>query len=291
MIEVQGLSHYYRPASGREREFLHRRQRGHRLPGLNGAGKSTTLKVLADPESDQGRRSDRWRRRPAPMSFRAQIGYLPDSTAMAVEFCARRRHQRHVEGRSRRPPIVLRRANLRHGAAGDRRASHGFKKRVAQAIIHKPKLVILDEPISGLDPMQIIEMRQVVRDLRLESTVLVSSHILSEISQTCDRILVLLQGRLVARGTEAELRQKTGTGTNIVAELRPLEKVKAAPRRDPTVVSHQIAAAHTVRRTKEDRREDLRRPVQADIMRASVRGRARRARGDLPVSRRERGSA
>ena len=85
--------------------------------------------------------------------------------------------------------------------------SHGYRKRVgiAQAIIHDPKLVILDEPISGLDPVQIVEMRSLIRGLKDKHTVLVSSHILSEISETCDRLLVLREGRIVARGTEAEL--------------------------------------------------------------------------------------
>jgi ABC-2 type transport system ATP-binding protein len=100
--------------------------------------------------------------------------------------------------------------------------SHGYRKRVgiAQAIIHGPKLVILDEPISGLDPVQIVEMRSVIRSLRSDSTVLVSSHILSEISQTCDRILVLNQGRLVAQGTEAELAGRFHIGGSVDLRLR-----------------------------------------------------------------------
>ncbi|RME26568.1 MAG: ABC transporter ATP-binding protein, partial [Deltaproteobacteria bacterium] len=82
--------------------------------------------------------------------------------------------------------------------------SHGYRKRVgiAQAIIHRPRLVILDEPISGLDPAQIREMRSVIRNLAADSTVLLSSHNLPEISQTCDRILVLRRGRLVTEPTD-----------------------------------------------------------------------------------------
>src|SRR5690606_5040311 len=76
---------------------------------------------------------------------------------------------------------------------------------IAQAIIHRPEVVILDEPISGLDPQQIVEMRKVVRSLKEFATVLISSHILSEIEQTCDRILVIHRGRLVAEGSEEEL--------------------------------------------------------------------------------------
>jgi ABC-2 type transport system ATP-binding protein len=100
--------------------------------------------------------------------------------------------------------------------------SHGYRKRVgiAQAIIHKPRLVILDEPISGLDPVQIIQMRKVIRGLRAECTVLISSHILSEISQTCDRILVLNQGRVVAQGTEVELAGRFHIGGSVDLSLR-----------------------------------------------------------------------
>ena len=85
--------------------------------------------------------------------------------------------------------------------------SHGFRQRVgiAQAIVHQPKLLLLDEPISGLDPVQIVEMRELVRSLRGEHTTVLSSHILSEISETCDRLLVIRGGEIVASGSENEL--------------------------------------------------------------------------------------
>jgi ABC-2 type transport system ATP-binding protein len=85
--------------------------------------------------------------------------------------------------------------------------SHGYRQRVgiAQAIVHEPKLVVLDEPISGLDPAQIVAMRGLIRGLKEKHTVLLSSHILGEITHTADRILVLHGGRIVAQGTEAEL--------------------------------------------------------------------------------------
>jgi ABC-2 type transport system ATP-binding protein len=285
MIEVQGLSHYYgdrRAVDDVSFSIADNEVIG--FLGLNGAGKSTTLKVLGgilNPTKGDVR-IDGVDVTSAPMSFRARIGYLPEEPPLYREMAVEEflRFVGGINGMSKaaldaRLPIVLARANLQ---GTERRViaelSHGFKKRVgiAQAIIHKPRLVILDEPISGLDPVQIVEMRQVVRDLRLESTVLVSSHILGEISQTCDRILVLHQGRLVARGTEAELRMKTGTGTNILAEPRgSLEAVKGFLAAHPTVVSHQIAKSedgvHTVRAVlKEDRREELVKGlVQADI--------------------------
>jgi len=92
--------------------------------------------------------------------------------------------------------------------------SHGFKQRVgiAQAIVHKPRLLVLDEPITGLDPVQIVEMRALLLSLKGKHTILLSSHILSEISETCDRILVIKDGQIAAAGTEAELTAKLMRG-------------------------------------------------------------------------------
>jgi ABC-2 type transport system ATP-binding protein len=99
--------------------------------------------------------------------------------------------------------------------------SHGYRQRVgvAQALVHKPKLLILDEPTSGLDPVQIVEMRATIHALKGEHTILLSSHILSEISQTCDRLLVIQRGEIVAQGSEQELATKMGGGGTIEVEI------------------------------------------------------------------------
>ena len=90
--------------------------------------------------------------------------------------------------------------------------SHGYRQRVgvAQAIIHNPQFLILDEPTRGLDPVQIVEMRNLIHDLKQNHTVLISSHILTEISQTCDRLLVLGKGKLLGSGSETELVEARG---------------------------------------------------------------------------------
>ena len=89
--------------------------------------------------------------------------------------------------------------------------SHGYRQRVgvAQAIVHQPKFLILDEPTRGLDPVQIVEMRNLIHDLKQNHTVLISSHILTEISQTCDRLLVLGKGALLGVGSESGARAST----------------------------------------------------------------------------------
>jgi ABC-2 type transport system ATP-binding protein len=187
------------------------------LLGLNGAGKTTTLRVLACdllPSSgavrvgglDVVEEPDRVRR---------LVGYLPDTpplydemtVAQYLEFVARLRGVASSDTKK----LVERAAELSGVSARLRQAigalSHGFRQRVgiAQAIVHKPKLVVLDEPSSGLDPVQIKDMRQLVRSLGGEHTVLVSSHNLPEISEMCDRLLVMGQGTIVASGSEAEL--------------------------------------------------------------------------------------
>jgi len=101
--------------------------------------------------------------------------------------------------------------------------SHGFRQRVgvAQAIIHGPKFLILDEPTRGLDPVQIVEMRKLIYDLKQKHTVLISSHILTEISQTCDRLLVLGRGRVLGVGTEGELAGKGSEIRSVTVWIRP----------------------------------------------------------------------
>jgi ABC-2 type transport system ATP-binding protein len=100
--------------------------------------------------------------------------------------------------------------------------SHGYKQRVgiAQAIVHAPDFVVLDEPISGLDPVQIVEMRDLVKNLKGDHTVVVSSHILSEISETCDRILVINEGKIEWSGTERELSVALRQGSRIAITVR-----------------------------------------------------------------------
>ena len=99
--------------------------------------------------------------------------------------------------------------DVQHRIIGE--LSLGYRKRVgiAQAIIHSPKLIILDEPISGLDPKQIVDMRKVIRSLKEEATVFISSHNLNEVAETCDSLIVLNSGKIVAQGKLEDLMQKS----------------------------------------------------------------------------------
>jgi ABC-2 type transport system ATP-binding protein len=101
--------------------------------------------------------------------------------------------------------------------------SHGYRQRVgvAQAIVHEPRFLILDEPTRGLDPVQIVEMRNLIHDLKQNHTVLISSHILTEISQTCDRLLVLGRGKLLGSGSEQDLATSETEIRQVTVVVRP----------------------------------------------------------------------
>jgi ABC-2 type transport system ATP-binding protein len=225
MIQVDGLSKYYgEHAAIRALSFTITSGEVVGFLGLNGAGKTTTLKVLGCVLLPTAGRVivDGFDVTRDPHEIRKRIGYLPDTPPVYDEmtvgnylaFVARLRGVADANV----APFVA--EAEKKTAITDKHddvistLSHGYRQRVglAQALVHKPKLLILDEPTGGLDPVQIVEMREVIKGLKGEHTVLVSSHILGEISQVCDRYLVIQGGELIAQGTEAELSEKLGSG-------------------------------------------------------------------------------
>lgn len=202
------------------------------LLGLNGAGKSTTLKCLVGLLAPSAGTViiDGLNVEDDPGALASRIGYLPENPPLYEDMtvsdflmhCGRLKGM-DAASVSRRLPEVLALADLA-GRESQRigTLSHGYRKRVgiAQAIIHDPKLVVLDEPISGLDPAQIVEMRRVIRNLGSGRAVILSSHILGEISQTCDRILVVHEGSLVAQGTESELSTRATPAAKLDLTVR-----------------------------------------------------------------------
>jgi ABC-2 type transport system ATP-binding protein len=252
MISVSGLTHYYgerRAVEDISFEIAENEIVG--ILGLNGAGKSTTLKVLAGlliPTAGTVT-IDGTDLVSASAEFRSRIGYLPEDPPlyreMTVEefllYCGQLKGRSAAEVADRLP-AVLKTCQIEHVRFRViNELSHGYRKRVgiAQAIIHNPKLVILDEPISGLDPKQIVEMRSVVRELGRQATVLISSHILGEIGETCDRILVLNGGKIVAQGKPQELSDRAGaSGTRLTVHARgDIDDIKAALRSVAAVTS------------------------------------------------------
>ncbi len=233
MIEIQELYKYYgdRRAIGPLSTSIAQGEVVGLL-GLNGAGKTTTLRVLACdllPTSGSVKVAgfDVVER---PDDVRAKVGYLPDRPPLYDDMTVREYLGYAARLRNVPPNQVQKRvADVEElteiGDVGRQligSLSHGYKQRVgiAQSIVHGPELVVLDEPISGLDPVQIMEMRQLVRGLRGAHTVVVSSHILTEISETCDRILIIDDGRIAWSGTEADLSSKLKQGMRIALTLR-----------------------------------------------------------------------
>ena len=218
MIEVSGLTKYYgEHAAVRDLTFAIQRGEVVGFLGLNGAGKTTTLRILGCvllPTAGSVR-IDSFDVEHNPHDIRKRIGFLPDQPPLYSEmrvgdylsFVAQLRgvSSGEAEARVREAEDLTALSEVHREVIGE--LSHGYRQRVgvAQALVHRPSLLILDEPTSGLDPVQIVEMRALIRRLKGDRTVLVSSHILSEISQTCDRLLVIHDGALVAQGTEEQL--------------------------------------------------------------------------------------
>jgi ABC-2 type transport system ATP-binding protein len=204
--------------------------------GLNGAGKTTALRILAcDLRPSSGTIEVGGVDAIAePHEVRKRIGFLPENPPLYTDMSVvdYLRFSGELRGMSahavkKRMPDVLEITDLTE-VADDLigTLSHGFRQRVgvAQAIVHQPKFLILDEPTRGLDPVQIVEMRNLIHDLKQNHTVLISSHILTEISQTCDRLLVLGKGELLGAGTEAELGNVKGEIRQITVTVRTTDE-------------------------------------------------------------------
>jgi ABC-2 type transport system ATP-binding protein len=198
--------------------------------GPNGAGKTTTMRILAGymPPSE-GRASiagfDVFE---DSLEVRRRIGYLPESVPLYTEMSVSA-YLRYVADLRRVPDrqrAIDRAMEACHIAdrAGDPigKLSKGLRQRVglAQAILHEPQVLILDEPTIGLDPKQILEVRELIIEIGREHTVLLSTHILPEVSQTCNRVLIINEGKIVAEGTPEELTTRLHGAPRVIVQLR-----------------------------------------------------------------------
>lgn len=207
--------------------------------GPNGAGKSTTMNLMTGylgPTSGQVL-VDGVSVTEDPERAKRSIGYLPELPPlypdMGVEeylfFCARLKRVPKGERESQVDRVM---EMTDTGAVADRLIAHlskGYKQRVglAQALLGFPKLLILDEPTVGLDPKQILEMRTLIRQLAKDHTILLSSHILSEVQEVCDHVLIINHGKKVADGTPAQLTAMlTGASALLVTVRGEAEKAQ-----------------------------------------------------------------
>lgn len=236
MVEVDGLTRYYGPVPAIS-EVSFRAYRGEIVGflGPNGAGKTTTMRILTGylPPSGGTARIDGHDIVAESMETRRIIGYLPESTplytdmtvAAYLRFMARLRSVADVEGAVER---VMARVSIDHRADDlIGQLSKGYKQRVgiAQALVHDPRLIILDEPTIGLDPRQILEVRGLIRELRGDHTIILSTHILTEAQQVCDRVLIINRGRIVAEDEPQNLTAALAGGQRVrVAVPADLDK-------------------------------------------------------------------
>jgi len=219
MIEAIGLSKFYDDfAAGREVSFSVPRGQIVAFLGPNGAGKSTTMKLLTGylaPTSGAAKiaghdmQSDR-------QAGAARLGYLPENGPLyadmtprgLLEFFAEARGMDPVKAKRRMDAVIEQCALQEVVGKAIGKLSRGYRQRVgmAQVLLHEPDVLILDEPTAGLDPNQIREMRQTIRNLAHNKTVLLSTHILQEVHAMADRVLLINNGRLMFDGTPQEMQ-------------------------------------------------------------------------------------
>ena len=189
--------------------------------GPNGAGKTTTMKIITTflTPNDGNAFVGNFSIKDDPESIRKNIGYLPENNPLyedmpVIDYLRFVAELQQIE-KTKINDRILEMVNL-CGLEGEKHKkinelSKGYKQRVglAQALIHNPEVLILDEPTSGLDPNQIVEIRELIKKIGREKTVILSSHILAEVEATCDRILIINKGKIVADGTAKELRKQS----------------------------------------------------------------------------------
>ncbi len=275
MIEVQNLFKQY-GAFTAVRGISFRVDEGEIVGflGPNGAGKTTTIRILTcyHPATSGTARVAGHDVFAESMQVRRNVGYLPESVPLYPEM--RVREYLNFRGRLR----GLDRSQ-RHAAIGrvvercwirdviDRPIAHlskGYRQRVglSDALLHNPRVLILDEPTVGLDPSQIRETRTLIRELAQEHTVIFSSHILPEVEATCRRLVIINKGAIVASGTTDELRHRVTGESKLIVEVRaPESDVTAALRALPGVAGVAATAQDGWTRaavtTGRDLREDV----------------------------------
>jgi len=235
MIDVENLTKWYGRVLAVDRISFHV-DKGQVVGflGPNGAGKSTTLKMLTcflpatsgkvtvaghDVLSDS-------------LAVRRQMGYMPENVPLypemrVGEYLMFRAALRDIGRRKRRSAVenvaercwLSKPENVMRRRLGE--LSRGYKQRVglAEVLLHSPAVLVLDEPTIGLDPAQIRSMRELIRQLADEHTVILSSHILAEVEQTCDQLIIIAAGQIAATGSPTELRQRVVGPSRIIAEV------------------------------------------------------------------------
>ena len=227
--------------------------------GPNGAGKTTTMRILTGflPATSGTAKIGGFDVFDDSIEVRRRIGYLPETpplyTDMKVgeylDFVTRIKNV-PAEKRASRIEDALEKTNITDKRDElIKRLSRGYKQRVgiAQALVHDPDVIILDEPTVGLDPKQIIEVRHLIKGLAGNHTIILSTHILPEVSMTCDRVVIINRGKIAAVDTPA----------NLTTQLKGAQHVRFEARADEAALRNAMAALGIARREPEPRRNFL----------------------------------
>ena len=198
--------------------------------GPNGAGKTTTMRILTGymPPTDGSAIVAGYDVMEESLEVRKRVGYLPETVPLymdmtALDYLKFMAELRHIPNAEERAYETLEQVNLSDRANGFiANFSKGMRQRVglAQALIHRPEVLILDEPTIGLDPAQVVEIRNVIREIGKDRTVLLSTHILSEAQQICDRVLIINKGSIVAEDTPENLQSRLVGSQRVVLRVR-----------------------------------------------------------------------
>jgi ABC-2 type transport system ATP-binding protein len=197
--------------------------------GPNGAGKTTTMRILTGfmPPSDGVGRVAGFDLLTESLEVRKRVGYLPENVPLypemtVIQYLDFVSELRQISGRTDRVDEVMEQVHISHRAESYiSNLSKGLRQRVglAQALLHKPEVLIMDEPMDGFDPQEQIEVKKLIRDIGKEQTVMLSTHILAHAQELCDRVIIINQGQIVAEDTPERLSLQIAGGGRIRVQV------------------------------------------------------------------------
>jgi len=250
--------------------------------GPNGAGKTTTMRIVTGfmPASDGTVRVDGFDVFENPLDVRRRIGYLPENPPLYLEMTVAGylRFVAKIKGvRKEKIDLEIKRVMERASIAdvAERiiaKLSKGYKQRVglAQALIGDPPVLILDEPTIGLDPKQIHEVRELIKDLAGNHTVVLSTHILPEVEQTCNRVVIIDRGKIVAVDTPQNLRFQLQGAERVFMEIQgPASEIASKLKAMPGVIDVHTVGSNDGRHRFQIEGE-LKKDIRSDLARAVV---------------------
>ncbi|MBK7320113.1 MAG: ATP-binding cassette domain-containing protein [Anaerolineales bacterium] len=237
--------------------------------GPNGAGKTTTMRILTGymPPTDGEAIVAGYDVVEESLEVRKRVGYLPETVPLYTDmtafdylkFMGELRHIPNVDDRVEEVLDMVGLIDRADGYIGN--LSKGMRQRIglAQALLHRPEVLILDEPTIGLDPGQVVEVRELIREIGKERTVLLSTHLLNEAQNICDRVLIINKGKIVAEDTtenlqarligaeRAVLRVRGESDDDLVKTIRAIKGVQAVETKDDGMVEFEFASGKDVR--------------------------------------------